>query len=78
MSIHVLPGDSVPPRVSKKDEGSTFAFLISVRAERTSGGATRRVFAAFLSTSTHFFTSWRSLSELEILIIINFMLMSQE
>lgn len=51
-SIQVLPGDSFPPSVSRKAEGSNFAFSISEKAERTSLAGTFLVFAAFLSTFT--------------------------
>ena len=52
MSIHVLPGDSVPPSVSKNVDVSSFAFLILDSAESTSGAGTFLVLAASLSTFT--------------------------
>ena len=52
ISIQVLPGDSFPPRVSKKAEGSTFAFSMIDSAERISSAATFLVLAASFNTFT--------------------------
>lgn len=52
MSIHVLPGDCVPPRVSKKVDVSSFAFLILANAASNSGDGTFLVLAASFSTFT--------------------------
>ena len=51
-SIQVLPGDLLPPRVSKKPEGSSFAFSMIDSAERTSSAATFLVLAASFNTFT--------------------------
>lgn len=52
ISIQVLPGDLLPPRVSKKPEGSSFAFSMLDSAERTSSAATFLVLAASFNTFT--------------------------
>jgi hypothetical protein len=52
MSIHVRGPELPPPRVSRKFEGSSFAFSKAMIAEKTSEGATFLVFAAFFKTET--------------------------
>ena len=58
MSIHVRPGDSDPPSVSRNGDGSTLAFSIAAKAAKISSAATFRVFAAVFNTLTLSVTSY--------------------
>lgn len=58
MSIHVRPGDSDPPSVSRNVDGSTLAFSIVEKAAKISSAATFRVFAAVFSRLTLSVTSY--------------------